>query len=272
MVRAPPFPDSPWSDPAVVLASHQLERVRKLQRELDSCTVAAERAMICRQTRDSLLDERENLEILFAICRDVMEASEQNCTSELDESWQQFRETATKGAKLRAVRAKALQTVADRWGAKVVHHYGWGMIAHRYCQQLRAAANEMDWPTFVRRLNQALLERHWAKSLCVHPIAASMNPITQPDILKARRPSPPDKIRLAKGKSPSTEAELEQGHKAAKAESERRYRTVNKLFTGLGLDRFGVVGFWREGVAISAIAAVVSRLLDGFHFAIGYRS
>lgn len=243
MARAPPtqHPGSPWSDPAVVLPGHQLEQVNKLQRELASCMSNAERTMICRQIRDSLLGEYRNLEILFAICRDVMEASGHDCTcGELDGSWRQFTQLAAKGAKLRAVRAKALQQVADRWGAEVTHHYGWGTIGHRYCQQLHAAAREMDWPTFVRGLNQALLDRHWAKSLNVHPIPALVNPIMQPDIEKVRSQAQPGKTQRV-NKGPATEKDLEAGYKAAKFESESRYRVAGRLPVALGLDRFGVV-------------------------------
>ncbi|KAM4063476.1 hypothetical protein HRG_011405 [Hirsutella rhossiliensis] len=230
------------SYPAVVLVGHQLEQVNKLQRELASCKSDAEKAMVCRQTRDSLLGDHENLEILSAICRDVMEASEQNCTSgELDGSWRQFTQLAAKGAKLRAARVKALQTVADHWGAQVARHYGWGTISHTYCQQLHAAAREIDWPTFVRRLNQVLLDRHWAKSLNVHPIPASMNPITQPDIEKARRQDQRGKIQRAKAKGLATEKDREAAYKAAKHESEYFYRAANRLPASLGLDRFGVV-------------------------------
>lgn len=242
MARAPPSPSPPWSDPKVVLVGHQLELVSKLERDLASCKSSAEKAIVCRQTRDSLLDDQENLEILSAICRDVMEGSEQDCTSyKHDRLWRQFTQLATKGARLRATRAKALQTVADRWGAQVLHHYGWGPTSHIYCQQLHAAAKEMDWPTFVRRLNRALLDRHWAKSLHVRPIPGSINPITPADIMKTREEARCNGVRLSKAKSPVTEQGPDAGHEAAKYESESHYRAANKLPANLGLDRFGVI-------------------------------
>ncbi|PHH64721.1 hypothetical protein CDD81_3983 [Ophiocordyceps australis] len=171
-----------------------------------------------------------------------MEASDQNCTSgELDGSWRQFMQLAAKGAKLRAARAKALQTVADHWGAQVACHYGWGAISHTYCQQLHAAAREMNWPTFIRRMNQVLLDRHWATSLNVHPIPASLNPITQCDIEKARRQDLRAKVQRAKAKGLATEKGWEAVYQAAKHESESIYRAANRLPASLGLDRFGIV-------------------------------
>lgn len=221
-----------------MLVDHQLEQVNKLQRELASCMSDEERGVVCCQTRDSLLGDHENLEILSAVCRDIMEAAGQRCTSRgSDGSWRQFTQLAAKGVKLRDARAKTLQIVADCWGAKVAHHYGWGTIRHNHCQKLRAAATEMDWPTFVRRVNQVLTDRHRPTALNVRAIPDSTNPIMPSDIEMTRRLG----RRGTKAQRPANEKELESHYKAAKNESESYYRATNRLPAGLGLDRFGVV-------------------------------
>ncbi|KAH8746757.1 hypothetical protein F5883DRAFT_584986, partial [Diaporthe sp. PMI_573] len=236
---------SPWSDPALVLVDHQLKRVDKLRRDLATCGSGGERAVICRRTRDDLLREHHSLGILFAVCRDVMKASEQSF-DEPDELWKRFTELANKGAKTRARCIKALEVVAGRWGHKLAHHYGWGAMGPGFCDQLRAAAREMDWPTFVRSLNTVLLDRHKSRTPEVAHIPALVNSITHADIVKVRNQVQPGKVpcarlQRAEAKDPAAQKKQEAGHRAAKAESENRYRTADCLPAVLGLDRFGVV-------------------------------
>lgn len=67
-------------------------------------------------------------------------------------------------------------------GPQVIRHYGWGTMGLGYCQQLRAAARKLDWPTFVTMVNPVLLDRHAAKSLKRAAIPNHVNPIAGPDL------------------------------------------------------------------------------------------
>jgi hypothetical protein len=236
---------SSWSDPALVLGNHQLKRVYKLRHDLAACGSGGEKTAICRQTRDDLLREHDNLGILFAVCRDLMKASEQIFDTP-DELWQKFTDLANKGAKARASCIKALEVVAGRWGHKLACHYGWGAMGPGFCDQLRAAAREMDWSTFVRSLNSVLLDRHNSKTPEVAPIPFLVNPITRADIVKVRNQVQPGKVpcarlQRAEANDPAAQKKQEATHSAAKAESENRYRAADCLPAVLGLDRFGVV-------------------------------
>lgn len=228
-------PDSPWSDPAVVLEGDQLEQVDKLRRDLAACESVTEKTIICQRTRDHLLGKHQSLEILFAVCRDVMEDSEQSyLVGAPDGSWQQFSHLADKGARTRATCIKALRDVADRWGSEVIHHYGWGTMGLGYCQQLRAAARKVTWPTFVKMLNPVLLDRYNSRSLRLAPIPTFVNPIARTDIERVTSQLQRVKVRAAN-------KEHDAGHKAAKVGSEYWHLVANRLPAGLGLDRFGVL-------------------------------
>ena len=231
-----PYPDLSWADPAVMLAADQLQRVDKLRCDLAACDSVAEKAMVCQRTRDDLLSDHRSLEVLVSVCRDVMKDSEQLFTSasEPDPCWREFANLAEKGARMRALCDKALQDVADRWGSKVVHHYGWGSMGVKYCQDLRALARKLDWPTFVRMVNPVLLDRYKFTSLRQVQFPARVNSMAGPYLEEVRSQVQGAKLRL-----PNQRHDAD--YSAAKIESEARYRAVHILPADLGLDRFGVL-------------------------------
>lgn len=115
-----------------------------------------------------------------------------------------------------------------------------------FCDQLRAAAREMDWPTFVRSPNPVLLDRHKSRTPEVAPIPALVNSITRPDMEKVRNQVQPGKVpcaRLQRAVANDAEAEKKRAasNSTAKIESENSYREADILPVVLGLDRFGVV-------------------------------
>lgn len=225
-----------WKDPAVVLIDNQLEQVDKLRKALANCKSVAEKDVICQNIRDELLLNHEKLEVMFAVCLDVMKASENSFTSaEPDASWKQFKHLAKKGAQTRQACINALKDVANRWGPKLIRHYGWGTKGTGYCQQLRAATRKSDWPTFVSKVNPVLLNRHATKSLKSAPIPVDVNPIAWSDLKEVTK-----QLQQAKVREPDA-GEHDAAYMLAKSNSESSHRATNKLPAGLGLDQFGVV-------------------------------
>lgn len=182
-----------------MLKNDHVERIIQLRDKIRARETDLERYELCVQTRDELLRESSEVQLLAAACDHVMSthcaeykdwklARSKRSTkrTKLDEDveWDRFLGVAERGLEIKSQCLSPLKTVADRWGKDVVQHYQWVYKGHKYCNFLCTAARRVgDWKRAVKALNWLMLERsRHGPSLKRRPIYNSSNPIQQGDL------------------------------------------------------------------------------------------
>ncbi|KAK4206393.1 hypothetical protein QBC37DRAFT_300890 [Rhypophila decipiens] len=237
----------------LVLSLEQARLIDQFRARIRLCETDTERYELCTQTRDDVLRQETEGQLLADAyehvivkeCIGYKEWKENKAetwtllgkTGEDVTPWESFANVARRGSEVRSKCLGPLRTVSQHWGADFVQHYQLACKGAKYCEVTSAAAQKIpDRDEAVTKLNRLMLRKHMATGRGI------LNPIAQVDLVDLKAWS-----------------HLESFDKNQESLPYRKLSAAD-LPPGFGFDKFGLMV--REEFAVSLLVDAVGDAVE----------